>query len=153
MHRSTLEEKTEQERQDNIYELARKEKQTAIDARTFYKFFYAHRADGINFQANEGILRKFLIEQELPITLENLELAYLAEGHRLCSRAEPYIRQTNSQESRFMAQRPALNPVPEVVLPYSADEIRSMPAEQLKRLMRKPEYLKEINRILAVKVR
>ena len=143
----------EQQRVENIYESAGREKRHAIEAQLFYKFFYAHRADGINFQANENILRNFLIEQGLPISLENLELAYLAEGAKICSRTEEYVRQTDTQQSRFVEQRRVPNPINETVLPLTAQEIRQMPPDKLKKLMQHPEKLRELNRILGIKIK
>ena len=152
-HRLTEEEKYDRKRSDELYEKARAEKRAEVEEQVFNKFFYAHRIDGIYFQANVQLMREWLKEKDLKCVLENLELAFQDLGDRLAKNPQPYEKQT---EPRIpVSQRkshPTLDNPTEIVLNLTAEEIRAMHPEKLRKLMARPEIRRELDRILAVKI-
>jgi hypothetical protein len=70
----------------------------------------------------------------------------------LATRKIDYVRQTEARVP--IPQRhpgPASVPTP-VILPYSAAEIKAMAPEEIRKLIRRPEFRAEVQRILAVKI-
>jgi hypothetical protein len=102
-------------------------------------------------EANDNILNGYLQDNELDVTLENLEAAFAACSQMLCERPGEYQRVTDTQTSRVMPQVKNLSVGPEPIrLPYTREEILGWETSRLKAEIHKgPAHLAEVNRILA----
>jgi hypothetical protein len=130
----------------------------ALAEQGWYKFLVWHAgARGaqngayLSCEANQRILEEHISSQDnKQIDFTSLEKAYQACKDRLAMPSVgEYERKTNTQRSKIPQQQVSFPPQ-KIVLNYSVEEIKKMPAGQMHKLMnRGPEYLEALNRILS----
>jgi hypothetical protein len=150
----------EEKRREKQRESAEKFKaQADADAQNGWNSFLARHSgpravrDGIEFfdcSANRDMIELLIDTEELPITLETIEWAWLECRNRLAPfPKQQYERKTNVAESgrNPMQQLRSFAP-PDKVAPYMRSELQAMTKSQLQAAVKK-YGLRSINAILA----